>query len=114
MSDDEVLEITDGAAAKANGLRLLKAAKASAAKGRLAAAKEAVASARRKDLTTVEDIGIEDIRAYIRQASNDGQYTLAARNLEEMTEADLRRLYSQLKRLESSPKPGEEDEDESR
>jgi hypothetical protein len=114
MSDEEVLEIRDGAAAKANGLRLLKEAKASAAKQRLAAAKAAVAAARHTELVTDEDIGIDDVRAYIRRASNDGHYTLAARNLEEMTEADLRRLYSQIKRLESSSNSDPEDEDESR
>lgn len=116
MSDKEVLELRDGAAAKANGLKLLKMAKASAAKQRLAAAREALASSQSSELKADDVIGINDVRAYIRQvsASNDGRYTLAARNLDEMTDADLRRLYAQLKRLESSPNSGGEGEDESR
>ncbi|AXF10000.1 hypothetical protein CUJ91_18440 [Paraburkholderia graminis] len=102
MSDEDILEGRNGDAAKANGLRLLKAAKAAAGKQRLAAAKEAIASARVGVSSVQPEVKLDDIKAYIRQASNDGRYTLAARGLDEMTESDLRRIYVQLKRLEAS------------
>ncbi|MFM0628409.1 hypothetical protein [Paraburkholderia xenovorans] len=102
MSDEAILEGRNGDAAKANGLRLLKAAKAAAGKQRLAAAKEAIAAGR-SDVSTVQpEVRLEEIKTYIQRAKNDGRYTMAARGLEEMSESDLRRIYSQLKRLESS------------
>lgn len=55
------------------------------------------------------EVKLDDIKAYIRKASNDGRYTLAARGLEEMTESDLRRIYAQLKRLEASLDSSEDD-----
>ncbi|WP_240156937.1 hypothetical protein [Burkholderia sp. Ap-962] len=102
MSDEDILEGRNGDAAKANGLRLLKAAKAVAAKRRLAAAKEAITLARSEVLSVRPEVKLDDIKAFIQKASNDGRYTLAARGLDEMTESDLRRIYAQLKRLEAS------------
>lgn len=102
MSDQDILEGRNGDAAKANGLRLLKAAKAAAGKQRLAAAKEAIAAGRSGVSTVQPELRLEEIKAYIQRAKNDGRYTMAARGLEEMSESDLRRIYSQLKRLESS------------
>ncbi|HDR9808156.1 TPA: hypothetical protein QDC55_005989 [Burkholderia cenocepacia] len=109
MSDEDILEGRNGDAAKANGLRLLKAAKAAAGKQRLAAAKGAVALARSGGLSAQPEVKLDDIKAYIRKASNDGRYTLAARGLDEMTESDLRRIYAQLKRLEASLDSSEDD-----
>ncbi|MEM5299096.1 hypothetical protein VSR82_32850 [Burkholderia sp. JPY481] len=109
MSDEDVLEGRDGEAAKKNGLKLLKAAKSAAGKQRLAAARESMSAGRTLGLTGRHDVKLDEIKAYIRQASNDGQYTLAARNLDEMTESDLRRIYAQLKRLEGSQDSGEAD-----
>ncbi|EIN00444.1 hypothetical protein WQE_15476 [Paraburkholderia hospita] len=109
MPDEDILEGRDGSAAKANGLRLLKAAKAAAGKQRLAAAKEAIAGTRGGVSSVQPDVNLNDIKAYIQQASNDGRYTLAARNLDEMTESDLRRIYAQLKRLETSRDSSEDD-----
>ncbi|MBF3712165.1 hypothetical protein ISF80_17680 [Burkholderia pseudomallei] len=109
MSDEDILEGRNGGAAKENGLRLLKAAKAAAGKQRLAAAKGAVALARSGGLSAQPEVKLDDIKAYIRKASNDGRYTLAARGLDEMTESDLRRIYAQLKRLEASLDSSEDD-----
>ncbi|RQU74846.1 hypothetical protein DF141_16470 [Burkholderia cenocepacia] len=109
MSDEDILEGRRADAAKTNGLRLLKAAKAAAGKQRLAAAKEAVALARSRVLSVQPEVKLDDIKAYIRKASNDGRYTLAARGLDEMTESDLRRIYAQLKRLEASRDSSEDD-----
>ncbi|MBU9346660.1 hypothetical protein KTE11_18255 [Burkholderia multivorans] len=109
MSDEDILEGRNGGAAKANGLRVLKAAKAAAGKQRLAAAKDAVALARSGALSVQPEVKLDDIKAYIRKASNDGRYTLAARGLDEMTESDLRRIYAQLKRLEVSRDSSEDD-----
>ena len=42
------------------------------------------------------------VQTSIREAANDGRVTLAARQLSDMSEADARRLYSQLKQLMDS------------
>jgi hypothetical protein len=42
---------------------------------------------------------IEEARAFLRTASNDPRFTLAARGLDEMSDDDIRRLYQQYIQL---------------
>lgn len=100
MSDDEMLAGQDAAEVKQRATARIVAASRDAGRMRLAAAKarvhqrQEVASSQSQPSTS-----LEDIRAYIRQAANDGRVTLAARQLSEMSDADARRLYAQLKQL---------------
>lgn len=98
MSDDEVLEGQDVDAVNERAAAQIAAASRDAGRKRLAAAR---ARAQQRDdvPSTQASDSLEEIRAYIRQAANDGLVTLAARQLSDMSEADTRRLYSQLKQL---------------
>ncbi|RQV65900.1 hypothetical protein DF018_22225 [Burkholderia cenocepacia] len=98
MSDDEILEGQDIDAVKQRAAKRIAAANREAGRKRLAAAKARVHQ-RDEVAPSQSSASLEEIRAYLREATNDGRVTLAARQLSEMSEADARRLYSQLKQL---------------
>lgn len=98
MSDDEILEGQDVEAVKQRAAQRIAAANRDAGRKRLAAARARV-NQRDEVVPSQPAASLEEIRAYIRDAANDGRVTLAARQLSEMSESDARRLYSQLKQL---------------
>ncbi|MGG1950260.1 hypothetical protein [Ralstonia solanacearum] len=100
MSDDEMLAGQDAAEVKQRATARIAAASRDAGRMRLAAAK--ARAHQRQEVASSQSqpsASLEDVRAYIRQAANDGRVTLAARQLSEMSDADARRLYAQLKQL---------------
>lgn len=103
MTDEQMLEGQDSAAIRAEGLRLLDASKAAAGRRRLEAARQRL-QAQNVGLErgAIGHITAEQARAALRQAAanNDGRYTLAARQLDEMADDDVIRAYLQLKHLE--------------
>lgn len=105
--DEQVLEGMDAAALKAEGLDLLVKAKLEARKRRFAAAKTGLAESRKRAVETVRrEIPPAEARKYVARASNDSRYTLAARNLDEMSDEDVMKVYLQMRSLE---KAGESD-----
>jgi hypothetical protein len=100
MEDEAVLAGEDPEKVKATGLKLLDQAKAEAGRRRLAAARRKRDS-KDVDLVAVPTVTAQEARAFLRQAANDGRYTLAARGLEEMSDEDAVRLFQQIKRLEA-------------
>ncbi|WP_071774612.1 hypothetical protein [Burkholderia ubonensis] len=98
MSDDEVLEGQDVNAVNERADARIAAASREAGRKRLADAK---ARRQKQDDSGVAQsaASLDEIRAYLREAANDGDVTLAARQLSEMSETDARRLYAQLKQL---------------
>ena len=107
MTDAEVLESVDAAAVQAEGLEILNAAKAEAGRRRLAAAKAGIAASREQRVVTHggQNITVEEARRYLARAANDSRYTLAARNLGELSDDEVLRLYSQIKMLEAGSGP---------
>lgn len=108
MSDDEMLEGQNAGKVKQRATARIAAASREAEKKRLAAAKTRVHQ--RQEITPPQpqsSVSLEEIHVYIRQAANDGRVTLAARQLSEMSAADARRLYSQLKQLLDEQGDGE-------
>lgn len=102
MPDEQVLDGANAVAIQARGLDRLNKAKAEAGRRRLAAAKVRAAAARsQKAPGFVVQVSIEVARRYIESAANDNRYTLAARNLNEMSDEDVLRLYAQMKHLKS-------------
>ena len=104
MPDDEVIGSDDPSELKAIGLQILDSAKAEAGRRRLLAAKERLASRRKVDPDSglMPMISAQEAKNYIRQVSNDPRFTLAARNLDEMSDEDAIRLYEQIQRLEQA------------
>jgi hypothetical protein len=98
--DDEILDGDDPAAVKAAGMKMLEGATAKAGRLRLAAARDRMSAHRKSPKEGLPFSGsIEEARAFLRTASNDPRFTLAARGLDEMSDDDIRRLYQQYIRL---------------
>jgi len=110
MSDADVMDTDNPAELKATGMQMLEAAKAEAGKWRLAAAKAQLAAGRKTVSTDDEPaVSVAAAREFLRKASNDPRFTLAARGLDEMSDDDALRLYRQYKRLERERNdPGED------
>ncbi len=102
MPDEQVLDGVDAKSIQAVGLERLNNAKAEVGRRRLAAGKARAATARsQKAPGFIVHVSMEEARRYLASAANDTRYTLAARNLNEMSDEDVLRLYAQMKRLES-------------
>lgn len=102
LPDAEVLAGDDPEAWKKYGQQLLEAGQAEAGRRRLQTAKQRLASrqAAGAHRQPVFQVSIQEVRAYLRKASNDPRFTLAARGLEEMSDEDALHLYQQIQRLE--------------
>src|SRR5438552_17253281 len=86
LSDKEVLGNADPASLKAEAHRMLDAAKMTAGKRRLASAKARVTIQPRIPIVQKSDVSVLEARAYLKKAANDSRFTLAARELEEMSD----------------------------
>lgn len=100
--DDQILDGLDPAAVQAKGLGLLQAAKINASRSRLAAAKAGYAALKSKPAIVLQSVSPEEARRFLAQAANDSRFTLAARNLGELSDDEAIALYKKLKSIESS------------
>ncbi|AJE99145.1 hypothetical protein [Pandoraea apista] len=107
MTDEEILEGKDVDEITQRAANLVAAANRDVGRKRLAVAK---ARLKKRDETLASSFSasLDEMKAYIREvaAINDGRFTLAARQLSEMSEADTRRLYTQIKQLEDGQGEG--------
>lgn len=104
MTDQQVLDGEDPATVQAKGLAMLSIAKQEAARRRLAAAKTGLAMAR-ADVHAGSDKPVTgaQAKAFIREAANSGKYTLAARQLDEMSDEAALAIFRKLIRLGAEP-----------
>jgi len=100
MSDKDILNDEDPASLKAEALQMLELAKTIAGKQRLASAKTQMASTPRTVVEQLRNVSIAEARAYLTKAANDPRFTLAARELGEMSDEDVIMLYQQIRLLE--------------
>ncbi len=107
MSDQQILDGEDAAAVQAKGLAMLSSAKQAAAKRRLASAKAGVAMTRADThFNADKPVTGAQAKAYLRtlgDAANAGKYTLAARQLADMSDEDALAIYGRLLRLGAKP-----------
>ena len=110
MTDEQVLDGQDPATVQAKGLAMLSIAKQEAAKRRLAAAKAGVAMAR-ADVLSGDDKAVTgaQAKAFLREAVNAGRYTLAARQLDDLSDDAAIGIYRKLVRLGAPPAGGSSD-----
>ena len=101
MSDDQVLEGLNPAAVQDEGMRLLNAAKADVGRSRLTAAKVGYAALKERPALAAVEVSVEEARRFLVAAKNDERFTLAARNLGELSEEEVLDLYRKLKSLQS-------------
>jgi hypothetical protein len=82
--------------------RLVSAAKVEVGRRRLSAARRAVA-AQAGDPRPLPPVDLVEARRFIAEAANEARITLAARDLVEMPDEDIERIYRQLKELDPPP-----------
>lgn len=101
--EGEVLNGEDPDKWKEYGRRLLDASQAEAGRRRLQIAKQRLASRQAAAQgQPASRVSVQEARAYLRKASNDPRFTLAARGLDEMSDEDALHLYEQIRRLEQA------------
>jgi len=106
MPDREVLAGETPVEVRARADARLARATQEAGRRRLIAARAEVARPRAPSAVARVAVSLVEARAYIARIIQDTHYTLAARQLEEMPESEVLRLYEQLRELEdqnSSP-----------
>jgi hypothetical protein len=97
--DEELLEGLDPAEVRKRGLDILEKAKAKAGQIRLASARAQLDAATAKNSRASTPITPAEARAFLRHAANDSRFTLAARELGELSDEDVVKLYQRLKEL---------------
>lgn len=106
MSDEQVLDGESPAAVQGRGLARLSAAKQEAAKRRLAGAKAGLAVTRAGPRTSsAGPVSAAEAKAFLREAANTGRYTMAARQLNDLSDQAALALYRKFVRLGVVP-PG--------
>lgn len=99
--DDHVLDGRDSTAVQAKGLDLLRAAKQSVSKSRLAAAKAGYASLKSAPALVPQTVSADEARSFLARAANDNRFTLAARNLGDLPDDEAIALYTKIKSIVS-------------
>jgi len=103
MSDEQALDGADPAAMEQEGKALLQRAQDAAGRRRLAGAREKLAQQKDSSTreSTVSAVSAQEARRFLEQAANDSRFTIAARELKELSDEEVLRRYAKLKRLES-------------
>jgi hypothetical protein len=95
LPEDELLKGQNVAEEQARFERIMQNAKRTAGQRRLAVARSAL-DRRTSATSVVEPIDLAEARRVIGQAANDARITLAARQLDDMPDEEVERLYRQL------------------
>lgn len=101
LSDNEALEGESASSVKERAIARIQRATIEAGRRRLITARRARDVSRLSNRQDSISVSVSEARAYVVRAANDARITLAARNLDEMTDDDAIRLYCQILELES-------------
>ena len=113
MPDDVVLDACGAADEHSRIFRdIVKAATEQAGKRRLIEARRALDKEVQLVEAAQEAVDLAEARRYLSEAANDHRITLAARDLREIPDEEVRRLYLQLKRLEELARVAKKDRNE--
>lgn len=99
MKDEDVLDGDPPGLNKKKGLSIVAAAKSALAKRRLDRTREAMDREKTVKPTSQKKLSPMEARAFLQSAANDPRFTLAARNLAEMSDEDVMSLCENVQRL---------------
>lgn len=106
MSDEQVLDGENSDVLQAAGIKMLDDAITESGRRRLQAAREKLAATQVvSDASAAPTVSAQQARDFLRAVANDSRFTLAARNLDELSDEDALRMYEQLRRLRDSADP---------
>jgi len=101
MPDQDVLAGETPRAIRARAAQRLARATQEAGRRRMAAAR--IQAVHVNDAPAGRAVSVQEARDYLARVVEDRNYTLAARQLEDMPDAEILRLYQQLRELEDDP-----------
>jgi hypothetical protein len=103
MTDQQALDGADPAAMEHEGHAMLQRSREAAGRRRLAAAREKLAQQTPAfaGQSAAPAVTAQQARRFLEQAANDRRFTMAARELKELSDEEILRRYAMLKRLES-------------
>lgn len=103
MSDEKALGGADPIAIAREGQAMLQRSREAAGQRRLVAAREKLAQQKTSPTggSAAPAVTVHDARRFLEQAANDRRFTMAARELKELSDDEVLRRYAQLKRLEN-------------
>ena len=108
MPDDAILEATSDVRGESTSFRdILRSAMEETGKRRMKVARRALEQLPPADTTVTVDTA--EARRYLAEAANDNRITLAARDLRELPDEEVHRLYLELKHLERFARDGKKD-----
>jgi hypothetical protein len=108
MKDEDVLDGDPPGLNKKKGLAIVAAAKSAVAKKRLDRARAAMDQEKTIKPALEKHLSPMEARAFLQSAANDPRFTLAARNLAEMSDEDVMSLCENVQRLMAN-KPDSDD-----
>jgi hypothetical protein len=101
LPDHDILEGESPSSVNARALRRIEQATAEAGRRRLSTAKQEWNKRKLGHPPRAATATATEARAYVAKAARDARNTLAARNLDEMSDEDVLRLYDQIRELEA-------------
>jgi|ERR1700733_4620449 len=101
MSERDALDGEDPAQISVRSRKRLERVVVEAGRRRMAAAKHTLNCLARVSPSTYRVPSLPEAREYITKIIRNSRYTLAARQLEELSEEEILRLYRQLQELEA-------------
>lgn len=107
MSDADILEGVDLPKFHTDRIQLMASAKSEAGRRRLTAAKEKLEAAKDAPVRALPTVSVSEARAFLRQASNNSEFTMAARALDDLSDETVLRTYAKLKGLDAPDPLGE-------
>ncbi len=102
MSDADVLEGVDLPKFRTDRIQMMASARSEAGRRRLAAAKERLDRGEEAPARSISSVSVSvaEARAFLREAANSPEYTMAARGLDELSDEVVLRTYARLKGLD--------------
>jgi hypothetical protein len=105
MSDEQALDGGDPVSMEREGQAMLQRSREAAGQRRLAAAREKLQQQKTSPTgrSAAPAVTAQEARRFLEQAANDRRFTIAARELKELSDDEVLRRYAQLKKLEIEP-----------
>lgn len=100
MSDADILEGIDLPKFRTDRIQMMATARSEAGRRRLVAAKERLDTGKKASARSTFPVSVAEARAFLREAANNPEYTMAARGLDELSDEVVLRTYARLKGLD--------------
>lgn len=96
MTESDIMEGVDLPKLRTDQALLLASVKAEAGRRRLDAAKQVQSKGKTTNIHMQSTVSVAEARAFLKQAANDPRITMAARELDDVSDDTVMRMYARL------------------